>query len=333
MRITPKTLIKIAQDTVARRTRGNRDILAAYLHGAVLEEAPLLGGTADIDLVFIHDDEVIFPREIQRLTDEVHLDIAHHARKDYQKTRSLRLHPWLGPTIVGCMVLYDPQHFMDFTQASVGGQFYRPDYILGRARSQADHARQIWLGLDALNSEAGIEEVGLYLRAVEHAANAIASLSGPPLTERRLLLRFPERAESIGRPGLYPGLTGLLGSANVDAQTMDDWLLQWEAAYKAIPEKTAPARLHPDRFAYYRRAMATILDGERPHDVLWPMLHTWTQTANLFSPDSPERQGWSEAFQHAGLLGADFSQRITALDAYLDTVEEALEAWAMEHGA
>lgn len=333
MRITPEILFKIARDTVTRRARSDRDLLSAYLHGSVLDEEPLLGGTTDIDLVFIHHDEVVTRREIQRLTDDVHLDIAHHARSDYRRARALRMHPWLGPNLFGCKVLYDPQHFLDFTQASVCSQFNRPDYVYGRAEGLVEHARQMWLGLHDLPGEPGPDEANVYLRAVEHVANGVASLSGPPLTERRFLLNFPARAEALGKPGLYPGLMGLLGAPGVTAETLSEWLPQWEAAYNAIPAADVPARLHPHRQAYYRRAFEEILLSSRPLDVLWPLLKTWVQSAQLLPGGSPEHLAWQESFAQLGLLGDGFSQRVAALDAYLDTVEETLEAWARANGA
>ena len=54
MRINRDTLLRIARDTVARRTRQDRGIVAAYLCGALLGDDYILGGTADIDLGFIH---------------------------------------------------------------------------------------------------------------------------------------------------------------------------------------------------------------------------------------------------------------------------------------
>ena len=53
MRITPELLFKIAEDTVAERTESNPAIIAAFLVGSVWDGEPVLGGTADIDLVFI----------------------------------------------------------------------------------------------------------------------------------------------------------------------------------------------------------------------------------------------------------------------------------------
>jgi hypothetical protein len=73
-------------------------------------------------------------REIQRLTDQVHLDIAHHARDDYRWAKVLAPASLAGSTIVGCKIMYDPQHFLDFTQASVRSQFARPDNLIGRSQ-------------------------------------------------------------------------------------------------------------------------------------------------------------------------------------------------------
>jgi hypothetical protein len=333
MRITRETLFKIARDTANKRARIDRDVLSIYLHGSLLTEEPMLGGTADIDLVFVHNDPVISEREIQRLTDEVHLDIAHHARDDYRRARALRLHPWMGPTIFRCQILYDPQHFMDFTQASVRGQYNRPDYVLGRARTQAEHAREMWFSMNEYSREPGMEEVRFYLRAVEHVANAVAVLNGAPLTERRLLIEFPSRAEAVGRPGLYAGLIGLLGGPKVDVEELRAWLPAWSAAYQSIPEEQLLPRLHPDRFFYYYRALEHLIGGEKPQDVLWPLLRTWSDAVERLPQDAEERQDWEQAFRQIELLGPGFTQRVAALDAFLDLVEETLEEWARSSGA
>jgi hypothetical protein len=332
MRVNRGTLLKIANDTVSQRARQDRGIISAYMCGSVLGDDYLLGGTTDIDLTFIHVDAIAEEREIVRLTDEIHLDIAHYAQRDFLQTRELRIHPWLGPTISGCDILYDPQHFMDFTQASVRGQFNRSDYILERAQGQAERARQVWMAFytDTPN-EPGPPEMVVYLQAAGQAANAIASLNGSPLTERRMLLRFPERAEMVDRPGLQPGLLGLLGAPNVEASTIKDWLADWQAAYGAVPAELVPSRLHPDRKFYYLRAFEALLEGDQPHAVLWPLLRTWSQAAVLLTPEDEALVAWREAFLQLGLLGAGFAVRVEALDAYLDMVEETLDDWRKKY--
>jgi hypothetical protein len=333
MRITREVLLKLAKDTASQRARADLGILAVYLHGSLLEDEPLLGGTADIDLTFVHNDEPASEREIVRVSDEVHLDITHHARKLYRQTRELRLHPWLGPILDGCKILYDPQHFLDFTQASVRGQFYRSDQVLGRVQPQVENARQIWLSFNSAPSRSDCELVLKYLRAVEQATNAVAGLSGKPLTERRFLLGFPKRAEAVGHPGLYPGLLGLLGGPRVDAPALRNWLPEWRQAIEALPGDNTPPRLSSPRIHYYLRAFEVILEGDQPLDVLWPLLHTWTDAISLLPGDAPAHEPWQKAVTELGLLGDGLPDREAALDAYLDQVEELLEDWARENGA
>ncbi len=332
MRITPALLHKIARDTVAQRTRRDRSLLTIYLAGSLFAGDPLLGGTADIDLFFIHDERVSPEREIQRLTDEVHLDIAHHGRDDYNPARTLRQHPWMGYGIINCMIMYDPQHFMDFTQASVRGHFNQPENVLSRVQNQAEHARQIWLELHDQKGEPELEQVSNYLRAVGQVANAVACLTGPPLTDRRFLLQFPDRAAAVGRSGLYAGLLGLLGGAQVEQEGLKAWIEAWEEAFLAIPPEKATARLHPDRFAYYRRAFEKLVSGDSPQDVLWPLLRTWLKAIKLLPDDNPQVDIWREAFSGIGLLGPDFREKVAALDAYLDNVEELLDEWGQARG-
>jgi predicted nucleotidyltransferase len=332
MRVTRNVLMKIVRDTVEQRVRADRSLLAIYLCGSLLGNDYLLGGTADIDLVIIHLDPPAQEREIVHLTDEVHLDIAHHAQKDYRQTRRLRVHPWMGPTLFSCQSLYDPQHFLDFIQAGVRGQFDRSDYIAERARKLVEPARQLWVGAMQAESRPDAEIILGYMKALGKAANAIASLSGPPLTERRFLLGLPGRAEAINRPGLFPGMLGLLGAADLEASVFETWLPAWEAALQALPEGMAPARLHPDRRAYYLQSIAAMIHSGNWQAALWPLLYTWTLAIHTLGDQSDQMLPWQEAFSRLDLLGEGFGRRLEGLDAYLDMVEEAIDSWARANG-
>jgi hypothetical protein len=307
--------------------------MAVYLDGSLLREHPTIGGTTDIDLFFLHAEAVREEREIVRVTDEIHLDISHHPLNLYRRNKELRRHPWLGPAIQGCKILYDPQHFLDFTQASVRGQFDRPDHVLERARPQAEHARQIWFGFQPYLGEAGPVDQLKYLRALDHAANAIALLSGPPLTERRFLLDFPARAVRVKHPGLNAGLLGLLGSPQLDAPKLRAWLGDWRLAYEAAAPSPVNPSLHPHRLDYYEKAFETLLEGERFQAVLWPLWRTWTRLIAGLSTDTAHRSAWQAAGESLGLLGQAFQDRLNALDAFLDLIEETLDSWAKENGA
>ncbi len=332
MRINRNMLIKIAKDTVEKYVSDDRSLMAVYLQGSLLGEAPLIGNTADIDLFFIHSDEIKVEREIIRISDEVHLDISHHSHMIYRQPRELRIHPWLGPAIYGCKVMYDPQHFIDFVQASVRGQFYNPENVLSRVRRQAEHAREMWVSFNSNPRLPDPKDAGLYLRALEHAANAVSGLSGQNLTERRFLLDLPLRAEAVRKPGLYPGLLGLLGAPNVDPGSMRSWLPEWRNAYTALPANATPLRLHPHRLLYYERALEVILNSQTAHDALWPLWHTWTHAICALPVKTHHRTAWHKAGEQLGLLGDGFTDKIKGLDAYLDQVEELLDAWAREKG-
>ena len=335
MRITRDLLMKLAQDTVAQKVRSDRSVVGVYLHGSLLTDEPLLGGTTDIDLFFVHDDEPGVAREIVRITDDIHLDIAHAARKFYRQARDLRLHPWFGPTLYGCKILYDPQHYLDFVQASVRGQFERPDRVMERVRPLLDQARQIWLSFPLGSSGSDSpQSVILFLKALESVAQAIALLSGPTLTERRFLLQFSGRVNAIQKPGLYAGMLGLLhGMAVLDVETLGVWVSQWRSAFVQVANGNPPERFVGPRIGYYGRAFEALIDREAFQDVLWPLLNTWSRLAALLSPESESVSAWRQAFMVLGLIGDAFADRLAALDAYLDTIEELLEAWARENGA
>ncbi len=333
MRITRETLMKVTQEHIAQRVRSDRGLMAAYLSGSMNEEAYLIGGTTDIDLFLVHSDAVVTPREIVPLTDEIHLDIAHHFQRDYRQTRQLRTHSWLGPTLKNCKILYDPQHFLDFTQASVRGQYDRADHVIERVRGQFTAARQIWTSLQFRPVANPAEDILSYLKALFNAANSVAGLSGPPLTERRFLAGFEGCARAVKRPGLYPGLLGLLGAPQIDVPTLKSWLPVVKTAYSAIPDASRPPRLHPARINYYLRAFEAFLDSDRPLVALWPLLFTWTLAANLLTPASDQRTAWEAAVTHLGLVGEAFQTRLAGLDAYLDLVDETLEEWGHNSGA
>jgi hypothetical protein len=78
--------------------------------------------------------------------------------------------------------------------------------------------------------------------------------------------------------------------------------------------------------------MEVMLDSQTPHDALWPLWHTWTHAICALPDGTPHRSSWLKAGEQLGLLGDAFSEKIEGLDAFLDLVEELLEAWARENG-
>ena len=334
MQITPETLKQFAENTVEKMTRGNFEIIGAYLRGSLcLLESPLLGGSTDIDLVFIHSGDPKNPREILRLTNDIHLDIEHHPQRDYLKGRELRVHPTMGPSLFNAQVLFDPQHFIDFTIATVRGMFHREDHIIQRARPQIESARSRWIEFQNEPVWNHAQSVLEYLGIVEQAAQAVTSLVGEPLSERRFLPAYADRVERLDKGGMYAGLVGLLGGARVDRRQLQGWVNAWDQVMKDVSSSQCPPQIHPHRRAYYLNAFDALLNSNQPKDVLWPLLTTWTLAAATLPDKAPETQPWLDACEQLGIIGDDMDERIAALDMYLEQVEQTVEIWAMEHGA
>jgi len=333
MRITRESLIRIAKETVQERSYNNKEIIAAYLTGSVLTEDFLLGGTTDIDLILVTANNPPMSREIVPLTPDFHLDISYRAKAEYSPPRELRVNPWLGYEIYDPMLLYESQHFFEFTQAAVraGFEFHEPGLMLQRCRKLLDHGRKIWFDLMDMGEEAGPKEVAKYLKSLYHAVNVIAELHGPPLPERRLLMLFPSLAEQANRPGLSVGLMGLLGGVGLEASILEGWLPEWESMFKAAFQTgKAEARIHSARLNYYKKSFEAQLASENPIVALWPLLNTWTHAAVSLSDE--EIVPWQSACATLGLSGERFVERVEGLDHYLDELDILLEEIAQANG-
>jgi hypothetical protein len=330
MRVTRETLIRIAKETALKRANTDPALVAAYLTGSLRTENPFLGNSTDIDMVLVHTGEVTSRREILALTPEVHLDIVHNLRSEYEKPKELRVNPWLGPDLYDSLPLYNTQHFFEFVQAGVRAGYNEPINVMARARRNADHARQIWSGL-GLAQEIGPARLLSYLKGVNHAANAIAVLTGSPLGERRFQLQFQERAAAAGVPGLAAGLAGLLGGAQEGAATLKEFLQDWEKAFVEASgrDNVSPGIALP-RLGYYKLFFEAMLADDSPQSILWPLVHTWTLSAAVIPPTHQAK--WKAACETLGLAGEEFKERMEGLDRFLDTVEETLETMAAHQG-
>ena len=334
MRVTRESLIRIAKETVQERAFNDRYLIAAYLTGSLVSHTdPLLGGTTDIDIIFIHADEPRQRRELIKLTPDFHVDIGHRAKAEFKRPRELRLDPWLGWEMYDPMLLFEREKFFEFVQASLraGFEFNAPAPALQRSRLLLSHGRQIWRDLLQAGDPVTPQDMSKYMKSLFHAINAVAELSGPPLQERRLMLEFPSRAETAQRPGMNAGLIGLMGGSTLDASQITPWVSDWKLAFEAAAQNDAvDERIHPARLNYYEKGINGILAGETPHDALWPLLQTWTLAVDVL-PDYMV-DAWRSACGQLGFTTLGFEERVQGLDQFLDEVEALLDELAKEHG-
>ena len=236
MRVTRDSLLRIAKETAQERAYNDSEIIAAYLTGSLLNAEPMLGGTADIDLVFVCKNKPVKSREFVKLTPDFHLDISRRAKDEFKSPRELRSDPWLGHEMYAPMLLYEREKFFDFVQASLraGFEFEQPPLMLQRCRTMLSHGRGIWMEISEIEKPAGPKEIQKYLKSLFHAINTIAEISGSPIQERRLLLEFPSRAEAAKRPDMVATAYGLIGANNVNVEKITGWTTDWKEGFKLI---------------------------------------------------------------------------------------------------
>jgi hypothetical protein len=333
MRITRDLLLNIARSNAEELALQSNDIVSIYLTGSMVKEQPLLGGATDIDLICIHALHPRLPREVIRLANEFHLDVAHYPQSSFTQTRQLRQDAWLGSFLCfNPLCLYDSSHWFEYIQAGVLAQFLQPTYVIQRARPFAQQARQIWQQLVSNQMEPTARRICEYCKALEFAGNAFACLVGVPLTERRYILELSERAQALARPGLASGLVDLIAPQDGGELVWQVWLEEWRKAILVANEKKqCPVKLNPIRLPYYENAILVLTEENRAA-ALWILLRTWTLAVAQLAKRAPEVKPWKRFVQALDLSGEQFIARLKALDGYLEAVEDTLDDWAKQNG-
>ena len=334
MRITRDLLLNTARDTIKHHTYGGHDLICAYLTGSLIYDQPLLGGVTDIDMVYVHSGESPCAREIVPLTEDIHLDIAHFPQSTFSQPRNLRTDPWVGSFLCqDPLMLYDSQHWFEYTQAGTAAQFYQPTNVLQRVKFFSGQARTSWLSLQMKQEDFITSSLPAYLKILKNAANAIACLTSVPLTDRRLLIDFPQRAQNLQMPGLVGGFTDLILPEEPVEPEWDTWIANWKASYELLlKQPEVPTGLSNGRLTYYEKAILELSETNQ-EAALWIMLWTWSKISALLPSDCTESTAFSNFCSSLSLSESLLSARLASMDTYLDTVEEVIDNWAYTNGA
>ncbi len=335
MRIKKEFLLKAARDIVTQRTRSEPDLHAAFLMGSILEDEPLLGGTTDIDIMFVHKYFAPFERETLPLIPELSLDIYHKTLDDYGQLRDLRKDAWMGYPVTNTqIILLDTDHWLEYVQSSVGAEFHRSDNVQARVHTLLSAARNGWLKLIQDEANNPLQWLDTFLNALALGAHAISGLIGPPLPTRRFSVKLKEQTENLGVPAVWTGFCGLLGCLAMGEFDEEPWLSAFEEDFNHITETTSPpVHLSACRQAYYFRGLRALSNSDDSITTVWPLLRTWLDIQLALPAPSPRFEDWSHFIESLNLTEAFHDNKVEALDSYLDSLEILIESWAETYGA
>jgi len=82
-------------------------------------------------------------------------------------------------------------------------------------------------------------------------------------------------------------------------------------------------RIVTPRLRYYKLAFESMLAGEMPQAIVWPLMLTWTLSVSVLPPTWAEH--WRSACKLLGLEGAGLEEKMAQVDHFLDSLEETLE--------
>ncbi len=333
MRITRDLLLSTAKDTVKRETFSSSDIVCAYLTGSITREDPLIGGTTDIDLIYIHSLEAPHKREIVPITDDFHLDIAHFSQSLFSQPRKLRSDAWVGSFLCHYpIVLHDTNHWFDYVRSGIFAHFFQPINIIHRVKPFIKTARQSWINL--LNQQNNVDQgfMHSYLGIIKNAANAIACLTSVPLTDRRFLIDFPQVVQGINMPGLEGGLVDLIMPTDPIEPDWDIWIGNWNTAFSSLQQiDNRPLSYSSCRRSYFEKAILGLKD-ENNQAAVWLLLWTWSLMASRLPRNNSSQKGYLDLLTQLMLDADHFSERLASLDQFLDAVEESIEGWQAAAG-
>lgn len=333
MRITRNLLIETARNHVKIHTDNNPEVACVFMVGSLTGDDPFVGGTSDVDLVFVHNTEPTTTREVIPVADEFHLDILHYPRRIFNQPKELRTDPWIG-----CLfcekpyVLYDSYHFYDFIRAGIFSKFFAPANIFARSQHFYHLARRNWADLQNQSGYDSLNSLNLYLQSLWNAGNTIASLVGKPLPERRFLTKLEDTTTYLGRPGLASGMRDLYGLEDYSLLDWDELVDHFTTAFKTLMEKSyCPPEYSKPRYQYFKSAILTYKD-ERPDEALWTFLWAWINILNTLHDKELRTQTREYLDQKLHLHPDTFPERLANLDAYLDAVDQTGEDWKQVSG-
>jgi hypothetical protein len=109
---------------------------------------------------------------------------------------------------------------------------------------------------------------------------------------------------------------------------MADWRTDFTMLQK---RQNLPLKYSNGRMSYYEKAIEGLKE-ENQQAALWILLWTWTEITALLYPNGDQAVAYSDFCRLLALGSDQFQERVSALDSYLDVVEESIDHWSQQNG-
>lgn len=321
MKYTKEYLLEAADKFIQKKISRDPSVSAVFLIGSLRKVDHFVDRPMDVDLLILKDAPFDIENELVRINDSYHLDVHYDDVSLYEDPKPLRGDGIRGWALWDAEVLYQREHIFEFTQSAVRAQFDEPKFVVERMRFFCQRARDFWL---AHNEDPTNVAPDSYLDAVANAANALASIDHEPLSIRSLLGDLINVTASLEVSDINTDFFNCL-SDDLSTNILQENLPLWNDLFTEGTKYPADSIIIPLRSNYFRHAITSALESDRPIAAFWPFLFTLSKMPIRFSENELLKEQYAALMKTFGFDSEGMKKKMKALDLLLEDIEGIIE--------
>lgn len=327
MKYTKEYLLEAAQSFIKKKIARDPAISAVLLIGSLRNKEHFIEKPIDVDLLVLRDDQGEVDNELVRISDEHHLDVHYDDTVAYENPKILRSDSLRGWALWDATVLYQREHFFEFTQSTVRSQFDEPRNIIDRMRYFTKRAREIWLANSSKPEKIDMET---YLSLVSDAGNALACIDHEPLSIRSFLSDLLTVTADLEIEDINVRFISCL-SPDLSKDLIQDNVELWEELFNESAKYPADTVITPLRLPYFKSAIIHQLKSAQPILALWPFLFTLSKMPIKFSENEELIKKHAELKNVFGFAPDGMKAKFEELDLLLEDIEGIIEQLLVDY--
>lgn len=327
MKYTKEYLLEAAQNFVNKKIARDPAISAVLLIGSLRKIDHFIDRPMDVDLLVLRDEKGDVDNELVRISDEHHLDVHYDDALAYDDPKMLRSDSVRGWALWDASVLYQREHFFEFTQSTVRSQFDEPRNVIDRMRYYIKPARELWLENSATPENVDMET---YLSAIFAAGNALACIDREPLSIRSFLTDLFDVTKNLEIEDINSRFMNCL-SSDLSIDLIQSNFALWEELFMEGCKYPADDVITPLRLAYFRSSIDSELAGTQPIRALWPFLFTISKMPIRFSEFTELIQKHADVKTAFGFSPNGMGDKFKYLDLLLEDIEGIIEQLLVDY--